>query len=78
MTLEESVWKRVARVKAAAWLSVTDLCFHCGVGQTKMREWMRLPDFPQAATPGGSWKEARYEKKEVDAWLRAHRRLLSV
>lgn len=74
MTNEDKSIKRIQRVRAAGWLSLTDLAFHCGVSDPKMKEWTLLPDFPQPSTPTGSWKEARYEKTAVDDWMRAHRR----
>ena len=70
--LQEKVWKRIERVQASGWLSATALSLHCGVSETKMREWIRLPSFPKPSRPAGSWKEARWEKSAVDAWLRAH------
>ena len=66
--------RRIVRVRAAGWLSMTDLAYHCGVSPEKMRQWSMLSDFPQPSAPTGSWKEARYSKDEVDEWLRNHRR----
>lgn len=65
--------RRVERVQAAGWLSATALSFHCGVSETKMRDWIKLPSFPKPSRPTDGWKEARWEKAEVDAWLRVHR-----
>lgn len=72
MTDEQLAFKRVQRVRAAEWLSVTDLAFHLGVSEGKAREWMRLPDFPTGSNPTGSWKEKRWSKTKVDAWMEAH------
>lgn len=73
MELEVKSRKRIERVQAAGWLSRTDLHRHCGVSETKMRQWVNLPSFPKPSRPTGGWKEARYEKAAVDEWMRAHR-----
>lgn len=71
---EEKAAKRVEKVRAAGWLSFAHLCLHCGQGETQMRMYTRLEDFPKAVNPLGGWREARWEKSAVDAWFRAHRR----
>lgn len=71
-TTEQQAYKRIVRVRAAGHLSLTDLAFHCGVSDPKMKEWTLLPDFPRPSQPTESTKERRWSKEKVDAWLEAH------
>ena len=71
--IEAVTYKRIQRVRSAAWLSFTDLCFHCGVGETTMRELTELPDFPTPSMPTDSDKLRRWSKAEVDEWWAAHK-----
>ncbi len=72
MDIEQQTFKRILRVRSAGHLSLTDLAFHCGVGETKIREWVALKDFPRPSKPTGGEKERRWNKAKVDAWLEAH------
>ncbi len=75
MNTEESneVYKRMTRVLCASWLSFRDLCFHCGLGETEMRELTRRNDFPTPSCPTGSVKGRRWSKQEVNVWMDAHK-----
>ncbi len=68
---EQQTFKRITEVRAAGWLSLTDLAIHCGFSYPKMKEFTGFPDFPAPVQPDG-WKTLRWEKERVDAWLRAH------
>jgi predicted DNA-binding transcriptional regulator AlpA len=71
--IEEVTYKRIQRVRSAGWLSFTDLAFHCGVGETEMREMTKRSDFPTPSAPTGSMKLRRWSKVEVDEWMAAHK-----
>lgn len=71
MTISE---KRITRVRSASWLSLTDLAFHLGYGYSKARALTLLPDFPKPSEPTGGWKEARWNKEEVDLWMGNHKK----
>lgn len=70
--IEQQTFKRIARVRSAGWLSFTDLCFHCGYTDTKMRELVRRQDFPRPSSPTESEKGRRWSKRVVDEWMEAH------
>lgn len=71
LTIQQT-YKRIQRVRSAGWLSFTDLCFHCGIMETEMRELTRRNDFPTPSSPTGSMKGRRWSKEKVDAWMEAH------
>lgn len=72
MTSEELIYRRVQRVLSAGWLSFTDLCFHCGFGETEMRDLTKRKDFPRPAAPTESTKGRRWSKAAVNEWMEAH------
>lgn len=69
---EQRIEERIARVRAAGWLSYADMATHCGYSVSQMRAYSNLADFPEPIAPLGGWKEKRWEKTRVDAFLRAH------
>jgi len=71
--IEEVTFNRIARVRSASWLSLKDLCFHCGLKETEMRALTKRQDFPKPSAPTGTVKGRRWSKDEVNAWMDAHK-----
>jgi len=71
--ISKETYRRMERVLCASWLSFTDLCRHCALEETSMRELTRRPDFPTPSSPTGTLKGRRWAKQEVNAWMEAHK-----
>lgn len=65
--------KRIQKVRSATWLSFTNLCYHCGFDETKMRELTQRKDFPRPASPTETERGKRWNKDEVNEWMAAHK-----
>ena len=70
---DDMVFKRIQRVRSADWLSLKDLCFHCGYTDTIMRELVKRNDFPTPSAPTDTVRGRRWSKQEVNEWLIAHK-----
>ena len=71
--LEKNTYRRIEKVRSAEWLSFTNLAFHCGIGETEMRELTKRADFPLPSSPTGSEKLRRWSKQEVNEWMVRHK-----